>query len=365
MRVGRILAVLCVTGLLCGACSKKDETQGQTSTGSAKAAAATGKGSAAPSAATAATTAAAKAATGAPVAADPKAAYNHLPADCDVVGRIDIAKVWSQPAMAKDVLPLLDQIAKKPDAKSQDFKAFQGFLTETGLDLKSSFKSAALCVRNIAAQPKFAFVVAGDLKPETLVAALAKMPMKGKKPTVVDIDGRKAISDAKFTMGQAADGALVFADDKALFQATTATGDSYQSKYQLPLQGEYGIVVADTVAKAMASKDKSMPKEFGAVGRITASVDLAASKAVARLACTTPDDATKINAMLVLMKAQFKEKLEKSGAKNQFGEGKVLDSATSKVEGNDVLIEITLPAELMEQGAKMTAEQLTQLLKTL
>ena len=363
MRVGRILAVLCVTGLLCGACSKKDETQGQTSTGSAKAtAAATGKGSAAQGAATAGATAAAKTPTGAPVAADPKAAYNHLPADCDVVARIDISKLLAQPAMAKDVVPLLDQIAKKPDAKSPDFKAFQGFLTETGIDLKSSFKSAALCVRNVAAQPKFSFVVAGDLKPETIVAAMEKAPMKGKKPTVVDIDGRKAISDVKFTMGQAADGALVFSDDKALFQASTPTADNYQSKYALPLVGDFSLAVADNLAKTMVGKDKSAPKEFGAVGRITATLDLAGSKAMAKLTCATAEDATKLNAMLILMKDQFKQKL---GAKSQFGEGKALESATSKVEGNDVLIELTLPGELMEQSAKMTAAQLAQVLKTL
>jgi len=366
MRVGRILAVLCVTGLLCGACSKSDESKGQTSSGEAKPAAkASGAGSAAT--ATASSAADVKAPAAASVAADPKAAYNHLPPDCDVVARIDISKLMSQPAMAKEVTPLLDQIAKKPDAKSPDFKAFQGFLTEAGIDLKSSFKSAALCVRGVAQQAKFSFVVAGDLKPETIVAAMEKAPVKGKKPTVVDIDGRKAISDAKFTMGQAADGALVFSDDKALFQATTGINDNYRAKYQLPLEGDFGLAVAQGLAKSMGEKDKSMPKEFGGVDRVTASVDLTASKAFARLTCTSPDEATKLNAMLVLMKAQFKDKLGAAakGGLGQGGELKALENAASKVEGSTVTIDVTLPAEMMDQAAQLVAVQLAQVLKTL
>jgi hypothetical protein len=348
MRVRRILAVLCVTGLLCGACSKSDESKGLTSSGAAKPAP---KGAGSGASATATTTAGAATAG----AADAKAAYNHLPADCDVVARLDISKLMAHPAVAKDVTPLLDQIAQKKDSKDADFKAFQGFLTETGLNLKTSFKSAALCVRGVAQQPKFAMIIAGDLKPETIVAAMEKAPMRGKKPTVVDIDGRKAISDAKFTMGQAADGSLVFSDDKALFQAATAVSDSYRSKYQLPLEGEIGLAVAETLAKSMSAKDPSM-KEFGGVGRISASLDLAASKAVARLSCASPEEATK----LVLMKAQFKEK---AGATSQFGEGKALESANSKVEGKDVLIDITLPAEVMDQGAKLVSAELAKALK--
>jgi hypothetical protein len=66
--------------------------------------------------------------------------------------------------------------------------------------------------------------------------------------------------------------------------------------------------------------------------------------------------------MLVLMKSEFKQKL---GPKSEFGEAKALEGATSKVEGKDVLIDVALPAEMMDQGAKAAAEQLSKILKSL
>jgi hypothetical protein len=377
-----VRSMVVLAGLLAtvAACDKKDEkakgdpaaATGAATTKSTAAAATTGAATAAATGATPATAAAATAApanTAAP-AADVKAgaaapsgavhAWSHLPADCDVAVSIDLHAVMGQADVARDVVPLLDGALKKTDVKDEGFKRFQTAMSELGLDLKKSLHSFAVCVRGVPKQPKFSVALAGDFKPETIVAVIEKNMKPEKKKAVTDIDGRKAISDDKFTFGQAADGTLVMSDDLGMFKAMNATGDSAKTKYALATDKALSFGVSEGLIKTM-SADPKTPKEFQKLLRAGGFVDVASSKVGVKLGAADPTEAKKLEAFLIVMKGQGEKEL----AADKTGMIDALKAITTKVEGSDVVIEGAIPAAALSNGVKAMAGKIQEGLKGL
>ena len=379
-----VRSMVVLAGLLAtvAACDKKDEkaksdpaaATGAATTKSTAAAATTG---AAP--ATVAATGAAPAtaaATGAPAtdtaapAADVKAgaaapsgavhAHAHLPADCDVAVSLDLHAVMGQADVARDIVPLLDGALKKTDVKDEGFKRFQTAMSELGLDLKKSLHSFAVCVRGVPKQPKFAIALAGDFKPETIVAIIEKNMKPEKKKSVTDIDGRKAISDDKFTFGQAADGTLVMSDDLAMFKSMNPTGDNAKTKYALATDKALSFGVSEGLIKTM-SGDPKTPKEFQKITRAGGFVDIATSKLGVKLGAADPTEAKKLEAFLIVMKGQGEKEL----AADKTGMIDALKAITTKVEGSDVVIEGAIPAAAVSNGVKQLAAKIQEGLKGL
>jgi hypothetical protein len=170
---------------------------------------------------------------GASIAADPSTlpskqasvAYKHLPAGCDVVLRANVAQMLTVPSVKTHLQPVLDEIQSgattDPDAKQLDelFKA-------SGVDAKTDLKDFAACVKGLngpESQQKFLFVIAGDLRAETLVPAWEKIDRRSReKPVVSRSDGRmvgraRTLDGDSIIAGQASDGAIVFSNDEMLF----------------------------------------------------------------------------------------------------------------------------------------------------
>jgi hypothetical protein len=282
-------------------------------------------------------------------------AFVHLPNDCDVVVGLDVKGVMGQKVVKKEILPLVDEAIAKKDAKDDDFKDFQAFLKDAKIDPKKTVSSIAVCVRGIPDQPKWGMALAGDFKKESIVKAMEKHLDASEKAKVTEIDGRKAISDDKLTLGQAANGTVVMGDDKGLFQAMAKESNSFKSKYKLPVDKHLSFAVPDGLVSRMVKSDSGAPKEFASIKDVVGSVDLSSGKAIVRLATKSDDDAEKLNALLVLMKSEFQKKM---GSQNDFGEADARKNAKSRQDGKDVVIEVALPAGTLDKGVEALAKEM-------
>ena len=303
------------------------------------------------SAAAPASTSAAPTAPSAPLGAPGKAAA-HLPSDCDAVVTLNIAKVLAHPAFASQVVPALDEAMKKASTEGPDAAKKDAFFKETGISPKA-FSDLALCIKDGGSEPLVGLVAAGSITPDSVVPAIEKGDPSAKDK-IKDLDGRKVLSDGKFTLGQYADGSLGFAQSDDMFRAMGSTGDAATAKYRIDGNKEISLVIPEgSIAKLAKGQ---APAELSAVKSISISLDLTGGKAVVRAATTSADEAKKLEALFTVLKSEAGGKL--AGAPP--GTAELLKSATSRVEGNDLVIEAALPADAMTSLATLIATGLKE-----
>jgi hypothetical protein len=294
----------------------------------------------------------------APMAATAGAAV-HLTADCDVAGRLDVSKLLEHPGFKKEIVPIIDEVLATPNPKDEKFKKVQVFLKENNLDYKTALKDVVFCVQDVAGDTKFAVAVGGTFKPETLVLAIDKQRTEKKVP-IIDIDGRKAFSDDKFTAGQLADGTVVLSDKLALFKAMNATSDAATRVYKL----DTGKVMTagtsdDALTKAFAAKPPKKGGElFALMKTVRMTADLDANKTIVVIGCKSPEDATKLNAYITVAMSEF----EKNPSKAPFPNAeKLLKATKTSLSGSDVTIEVSQDQAETDQAIKYAAEELRKL----
>ena len=303
------------------------------------------------SAAAPASASAAPTAPSAPLGAPGKAAA-HLPSDCDGVVTLNIAKVLAHPAFASQVVPALDEAMKKASTEGPEAAKVDAFFKETGISPRA-FSDIALCIKDGGSEPLVGFVAAGSITPDSIVPAIEKGDPSAKDK-IKDLDGRKVLSDGKFTLGQYSDGSLGFAQTDDMFRAMGGTGDAATAKYRIDGNKEISLVIPEgSIAKLAKGQ---APAELSSVKSISISLDLTGGKAVVRAATTSADEAKKLEAMFNLLKSEAGGKL--AGAPP--GTAELLKSATTRVEGNDLVIEAALPADAMSSLATLIAAGLKE-----
>lgn len=283
----------------------------------------------------------------------------HLTADCDVAGRLDVAKLLEHPGFKKELVPLIDEILATPSPKDEKFKKVQVFLKENNLDYKTALKDVVFCVQDVAGDTKFAVAVGGTFKPETLVSAIDKQRTEKKVP-IIDIDGRKAFSDEKFTAGQLADGTVVLSDKLELFKAMNATGDAATRVYKLDTSKMMTAGTSDeALTKAFAAKPPKKGGElFSLMKTVRMNLDLGANKTSIVIGCKSPEDATKLNAYITVAMSEF----EKNPSKAPFPNAeKLLKATKTSLSGSDVTIEVSQDQAETDQAIKYAAEELRKL----
>lgn len=366
MRMTTAWVIFAAATLLGTACSK-DETKAGAGRDPAQAASAVASGpsaSASPTASAGTELAPAAAGDGGAVAGadaglptqDGSAAlaHRHLPEGCDVVGRLDLGRVLAHPAVAKELGPAIGELTAQAAPVGSELAQLQAFLKDAQLDLRMSFRSAAFCFKDAKPEPEVVVALGGTLAPETIVGSLRKSATK-MKGQIEKLDGRQVLREGDFMLGQAADGALVFASDMALFRAASEPSDRHASLYALPTSGDGAWVATERFVKAMATKGSGLPKELGQLGRLSGSLDLAAGKVEARVDCPTESDAVKLAGALVFAKAGFEDELAKQAPPPVRA---AVQRLTARADGKAVLIAAALPEELLELGCKLAAEQL-------
>ena len=312
-----------------------------------------------------------------PIIADPSSlppkqasvAWKHLPSGCDVVMRANVAQMLQVQAVKTHLLPIFDEIqaeaATDPDAKSVD-----DLLKSSGIDAKNDLKDFAVCVKGVngpEAQQKFLFVIAGDLRPETVVTAWEKVDRRSReKPTISKSDGRmvgRATTKEgdQIIAGQAADGAIVFTNDEGLFAGAAKDSQAYQSDYALPTAAEAAVVVGSAVMREAIAGGGPNPflKDVSAIQRIIGTASLAEARVELRLGTTSPKEAKGlVDIYNLAIGPMLKQEAMKS--KDKVPGMAVLVNAKPVVDGNDFVLSAQGTSADVEAAAKELARILRE-----
>lgn len=276
----------------------------------------------------------------------PGKAGTHLPADCDAVATINLSKILAHQAFAAQVVPAIDEAMKKATTEGPNAAKVDGFLKDTGINPKA-VSDIAVCIKNAQPEPHFGIIIAGSFTADSLVPALEKANPEEFKGKVKDVDGRKVAENDGVMLGQLSDSSIALAVGEAFYKSLAATGDNATSKYKLDGGKELMVSIPEGSVAKFAEGQAELQNVKGA----TISLDLTASKFMARIITTSPEEAKKLDALITLAKSQAGSDM----AGLPPGVPEILKGLTTKVEGNDLLVEAALPADSINGLASMIA----------
>jgi hypothetical protein len=276
------------------------------------------------------------------------AALSHLSDDCQIAAHIDLGQLIANPSFQKEIVPGLDDVLAT-ESKDKDFGKFQAFLKEAGLDYKKSIHDVAICVGDVKnAEHSWSVIIGTDMKPDTLAPAMGK---EAKKGAVEDLDGHKVFVAEKVTIGQG-DGVVIIAADKDMYKKTLAAKGA--SAFTIDASKYLAFEVRENAMKSLLTLDPKTPDQLKGLKAVKGGSDLASLKTELVGECNTPDDAKNLEAFVTLMKGELAKKAAGSPGAD------VLKSLTSKVDGSNVVVEITTPQDSFDQGLKMVGAQLKE-----
>jgi hypothetical protein len=333
MKRSLLTTALLVTALV--GCSKKEDA----AKGSAGSAAATTQAGA-PGGAAAAT------------ATSGSSALAHLPEKCAVIARLDVAGLLAVPSVKSQVTPAVENLKKNSDASS---KNFQAFITDAGIDPLNDVKEVALCAADMKQGPEgeFTIVLGGNFKPGTMVAAIEK---NGKKENfqIEEFAGTKILADksGKMFLGQAPDGAVVVAANKAALEAAfKASGGG--TKLGLPLDATASLLIpADTLKEALSGPGTPFAAQAKDAGRALLTIDLAKSAAQLRVAMKDEKGATEFAGVLKMLFGQMAQQPAMGGDPMAAMGASILKDAKVESKGAETVVDIAIPAAQIEAIAK-------------
>jgi hypothetical protein len=180
---------------------------------------------------------------------------------------------------------------------------------------------------------------------------------------MITVDGRKAAKKTNGELliaGQAADGAVVLANDQALYEGAVRASTAYQATYALQMNAEAAFVVGEQLMQRAKSARTLRGNPFAgsvaATTRVSGSVTLLNSpRAEVRIAMRSDKDAA---ALVKSIEGLILPGLKREAARqrSQFGEIEALNAAKVRSEGRDVVLDVPWSEAGVEQAAQKAAE---------
>jgi hypothetical protein len=282
----------------------------------------------------------------------------HLPDSCEVALNVNVNRLANHPAIAKEVMPLLDELLATPSPKDDDFKRFQTFMKSAGLTARS-FHNLAGCVSNIGKGRKsevFGFAVGGDLKPDSIMSAFEKVrEASGKAPlTFTEVEGKKVLTDKDFALGQFPDGVLGAASSVDIYKRMLKPTDYAAGKYRLDMGKDLSFGLSDDfIAKELKGKGGKGKEQLEKVKKLSGFIDLSTGTAMVRIGTASAQDAKELDAFATVLASEFKKKASSPKLEDQ-----LLSKMTNRIEGTDLIVEVPLPADTLNKAATMLADEL-------
>lgn len=283
-------------------------------------------------------------------------AEEHLPAECSIVSRLDLAGMMKVPAVVKHVLPVLDAQAAQAENKGKLAK----LLVRARLNPKKDLHSVAVCINGIDAvkgSGSAVFVVGGSLVPGALLKAMKQHANEGEVKET-EIAAKPALefnSTPTVYAVQADDAALIIGNNKALVAAAVPTSDAYKTRYKLANKGHVAVVATKAAAKALpsaAAKQNPLLGQLLGAERMSIVASLAPGELELRLGMANETSAAALavaaEGVLVMSLAGGSLLLPPmlKGA---------LEKRKIEAQGKDVVAAVPIPAEAIEMGAKSLA----------
>lgn len=284
-------------------------------------------------------------------------AHAHLPAGCDAVVRVDVKGLLKVEAVKEHVIPALDEQAKK----SEDASSLAAFLITAELDPKKDIDEVVLCVKDIdkGGEPTMLFVVGGNIMEDGIITAVERHVKKEKVKETREEDGLKIIEakDDKFFLSQASDAAILFGNDEKLLKKGAETSKEFEDSYKIPLDEQISAIIPEATVKSLSKQAGPLlgGAQLGSVGRIVVSATLDPGQISARIELPSKSAAKELRDALKTLLDTMKQAPGGMGSGDPIAAA-ALNSAKIKTKGNDVIVEIPIPAKLIEQGAKAVAE---------
>lgn len=289
-------------------------------------------------------------------------ALEHLPAGCELTVYADVAKTLALPAAQKELIPALGAAESK--SPSEGYQEMQKLLKDANIDPKKDIHSVALCANGVDQDDKQKVVVilGGQFRGDSVASAA---PKKDPTDVISELDGRKLLTGKTkkgktIVLTQAADGAILVGNDRALLESALKTGTAYKSEYALTGDAELGFNVGEgliTRALKGSGRPNPMTSSLKGVSRVSGVLRLGSPSAELRLATASPAEATKMSAGLTELLAMLK----KSAAteKSQVGELEALATTKIRADGKDVVLE----AAWSKEGVEKAAGELAKLIR--
>jgi hypothetical protein len=285
-------------------------------------------------------------------------ALDHAPGGCDVLLRVDMGRVLALPASQNHLAPVLREIAEGGETDTPASQRVRAFLRSAGIDPRRDIRDLLVCGANLEASKgqRLAVVLAGDLRPETVVAAASGA--QGSEVLPVH-GGRKVIAlpskgGDRLTMGQAADGALVISNDRGLFDAAVESSRTAADAYRLPTEPEVAVVVVPEYFARGGDIDGPLSRHRADVRRVTIAGFLlpgpgsrAEVRAAMRDAAAAADLSATAGALL--------ESVKREGGGLA---GQLLSTAKMRVDGSDLVVDAPWTAAIVDMLARNAAGSL-------
>jgi len=282
-------------------------------------------------------------------------AHQHLPKSCQAVVRVNIKSLLKTPAVKKYVVPAIDEKAKESD----DADKLARFLITARLDPKKDLKEMVVCFKELDAdQPTFVAVLGGTLLENGIVDAIERHGDEDKFKKPKEIGDLRVIEgkDDPVFLTHASDAAFIFGNQLALVKSAAKTGDNHKRRYDLPLDEQVvAVITEDAVVElaTQAGKDNPLQDAMKGAGRLVLSTSLDTGKVTARLGMpdkkAAEDLVEAIKDLITLMK-------KAPGGIPDATAADLVDKATIKAVGKDLVVSVKIPQELIEQGAKEVAK---------
>jgi hypothetical protein len=280
-------------------------------------------------------------------------AHEHLPKACQAVVRVDIKGILKTKPVKEHVVPEIEDKAKE----SKDADKLAKFLITAELDPKKDLKEMVICFTDLdAKEPSFVAVIGGDLKKDGVVNALEKHGKKDEFKAPKEEDGLRVIEakDEEIFITQSnKDAALLFGNKLELIKKAAKSGDDFKG-YDIPLDEQFVGIITEDAVKELSNKagaQNPLGDKMKNAGRMIVTASLDTGKVEARLGM--PDEAAAkelvdgLKGLLDLVK-------DSPGADAEAKE--VMSSASIEAKGKEVVVKLTIPKKMIEEGAKEVAK---------
>jgi hypothetical protein len=185
----------------------------------------------------------------------------HLPADCDLVARIDLKTLMASNAVKQHVAELTADAGA--GAVSQGRDALADFWRTAGINPAVDLQEVAVCLRQLPAPPggtgpvRHVIALAGQWRTRGLLDAITKTAPAGQyEPT--HLQGIEALRRKGGRLfAQAEDGTILIGDDGDLLVAAREPGDRY-AKYALR-DGEISLMANRQVLTSVGGTGPTHP----------------------------------------------------------------------------------------------------------
>lgn len=238
------------------------------------------------------------------VSAKPTArdAVAHLPADCDAAAVLDLARLRTQPAVAKELVPRLERLLTVA-SKSAETERMQLFVKESGLELRE-LRSVAMCAQTKARkEPLITFWLDAGLRPGKLIPALVNSLSPDEPEVNVTENGAQFVGNGEIAFAQYSDGIVGFGESLETLRRSINAGTS-ASVYRFDRSKDLAFFIAKDLIESgfLPGLSEKAADLFGGVGEVVGTADLSTGKFQLTVQASSPDEAKVLNAVATLGK---------------------------------------------------------------